>query len=95
MSYVPQLDDYVVWKDSLGRVTEGWVYFVNEAYITIEVSVKDKPPCEYTMNEKHKKVHCLVCCFPQNWHELEYVKNRRESNIDEYKSQEGRYLDPQ
>ena len=48
-----------------------------------------------SMNEKHKKVHCLVCCFPQYWHELEYVKNRRESNIDEYKSQEGRYLDPQ
>ena len=95
MSYVPRLDDYVVWKDSLGRVSEGWVYFVNEAYITIEVSVKDKPPCEYTRNEKHKKIHCLVCCFSQNWHELEYVKNRRESNIDEYKSQEGRYLDPQ
>ena len=95
MSYVPQLDDYVVWKDSLGRVTEGWVYFVNDAYITIEISVKDKPPCEYTTNEKHKKVHCLVCCFPQNWHELEYVRNRRENNIDEYKSQEGRYLDSQ
>lgn len=94
MSYVPLLDDYVVWKDSLGRVSEGWVYFVNDAYITIEISVKDKPPCEYTMNEKHKKVHCLVLCFPQNWHELEYVKNRRNGE-DTYKSQEGRYLDPQ
>ena len=40
MSYTPQVDDYVKWTDSLGRVTEGWVYFVDSAYITIEVGVK-------------------------------------------------------
>ena len=74
--YLPKVDDYVRWKDSLGRVIEGWVYFSSEYYITIEISVRDKPPCEYTMNEKHKKIHCLVLCFPENYHELEYVKSR-------------------
>ena len=77
MSYVPRLDDYVVWKDSLGRVIEGWVYFSSEYYITIEISVRDKPPCEYASNDKHKKIHCLVLCFPENYHELEYVKSRK------------------
>ena len=95
-SYTPRVDDYVRWVDSLGRVTEGWVYFFSEHYITIEVGVKDKPKCEYTKNEKHKKVHCLVVCFPQFWNELEYIKNRRGPiDIEDYKSQEGRYLDPQ
>ena len=95
-SYSPRVDDYVRWVDSLGRITEGWVYFASEHYITIEVSVKDKPKCEYTRNEKHKKVHCLVCCFPYDWKDLQYVKNRRDRiDIDQYKSQEGRYSDPQ
>ena len=95
MSYVPRLDDYVVWNDSLGRVIKGWVYFVSDSYITIEISVK----CKNDENIKdcpiHKKTHCLVLCFPENWCELEYVKNRRDIDIDQYKSQEGRYIDPQ
>ena len=74
--YIPKVDDYVVWADSLGRVIEGWVYFASQHYITIEVGVRDKPPCEYTKHEKHKKVHCLVVCFPQYWKELKYIKNR-------------------
>ena len=95
-SYSPRVDDYVRWVDSLGRVTEGWVYFYSEHYITIEVSVKDKPKCEYTKNEKHKKIHCLVVCYPQYWEELQYIKNRRDPvDIDSYKSQKGRYSDPQ
>ena len=95
-SYLPKLDDYVKWTDSLGRVTEGWVYFCSEYYITIEIGVKDKPPCQYTRNEKHKKVHCLVVCYPQYWHELEYIKNRRDPiDTQSYKSQEGRYVDIQ
>ena len=62
-------------------------------YITIEVGVKDKVD---DLVPQHKKTHCCVLCFPENWNELEYVKNRRDQlNIDEYKSQEGRYLDVQ
>jgi hypothetical protein len=86
MSYVPVIDDYVKWTDSLGRITEGWVYFVSDQYFTIEISVKDKPHCEYTKNQKHKKIHCLVLCFPQYWDEVEYIKSRA-NNQDDYKSQ--------
>ena len=93
-SYLPKVHDYVKWTDSLGRVTEGWVYFADSAYITIEVGVKDKPHCEYTLNEKHKKVHILVVCPQFMWHELEYVRNRRDNNVDEYKSQQYRHKDP-
>ena len=106
-SYSPQVDDYVRWNHN-GNVDEGWVYFKGDEYLTIEVSVKDKPKCEYTKEEKHKKVHCLVVCHHWYWNELEYVKNRRPPDISEYKSQsrayvdissyksqEGRYQDPQ
>ena len=87
-NYQPQVDDYVIWKN-----LEGWVYFKCDEYITIEISVKDKVD---DLVPQHKKVHCCVLCFPENWNELEYVKNRRDQlNIDEYKSQEGRYLDVQ
>ena len=78
MSYVPKLNDYVKWKD-----LQGWVYFKCDEYITIEIGVKDKPD---DLVQMHKKTHCCVLCFPQNWHELEYVKNRRNEE-DEYKSQ--------
>jgi len=70
--YIPKVDDYVVWeKENL----EGWVYFVSRQYITIEFAVKDKPD-DYV--HFHKKVHCCVLCFPPQWEELKYIKNRRE-----------------
>lgn len=87
MSYSPEVDDYVKWKDH-----EGWVYFKCEHSISIELGVKDivcdKGTC-------HKKNHILLVCYSFQWHELEYVKNRRETNIDGYKSQEHRYSDVQ
>ena len=90
MHYIPKVDDYVKWKDH-----EGWVYFKCDDYITIEVRVKDK--CDQNIRDCpiHKKTHVLLVCYTHFWSELEYVKNRRNINIDEYKSQEGRYLDPQ
>ena len=91
-SYSPQVDDYVKWEHN-GNVDEGWVYFKGDEYLTIEVSVKDKPKCEYTKEEKHKKVHCLVVCHYWFWNELEYVKNRRAPDISEYKSQSRAYVD--
>ena len=88
-SYSPRVDDYVKWEHN-GHVDEGWVYFVGEEYLTIEVSVKDKPDELVNM---HKKVHCLVVCHHWYWNELQYIKNRRDPiDIDSYKSQEGRYL---
>ena len=76
-------------------VDEGWVYFKCDEYITIEVRVKDKPVCEYTKNNKHKKIHVLVVCYSFYWEELQYIKNRRDNDISQYKSQSGRYLDIQ
>ena len=90
MSYTPRIDDYVKFKK-----IEGWVYFVSEEYITIEISVRDKPD---THVEFHKKVHCLILCYIQDWNKLEYVTHRRgviEDSMLEYKSQKHRYSDPQ
>lgn len=91
MSYTPQVDDYVKWTDSLGRITEGWVYFVDIDYITIEIGVKDKPYCQYTKEEKHKKIHCLILCFVEKWNELEYITNRRDEEKTSYDKIPSRY----
>ena len=88
MTYTPQLNDYVRWKNSHTDL-EGWVYFVDKAYCTIEISVKDKPD---NLVHFHKKTHCCVVCYPQYWHELEYIKSRNAE--DQYKSQPYRYSDP-
>ncbi len=72
-SYSPQVDDYVKWHHN-NLIDEGWIYFVGDEYLTIEVSVKDKPDELVNM---HKKVHCLVVCYKWDWSELEYITNRR------------------
>ena len=41
--YVPKVDDYVIWDKGEYGSDEGWVYFYDDAYITIETSVKPKP----------------------------------------------------
>tara|TARA_B100000902_G_scaffold34099_1_gene41013 strand:- start:156 stop:437 length:282 start_codon:yes stop_codon:yes gene_type:complete len=93
MTYDPIIDDYVKW-DNNHTCHEGWVYFKCDDYITIEIRVKDK--CEQNIKDCpiHKKTHVLLLCYRQFWNQLEYVKNRREDTISEYKSQEGRYIDP-
>ena len=89
MTYTPKLNDYVKWTNSHTDI-EGWVYFVDSAYCTIEISVKDKPD---DLFPQHKKTHCCVLCYPQYWHELTYIKSRNVE--DQYKSQQYRYSDPQ
>ena len=76
MSYKPQVDDYVIWNHN-DIVHKGWVYFCDEAYITIETGIKPKPNCEYTKIERHKYIHTLLLCFPRQWKELEYVHTRK------------------
>ncbi len=76
MTYTPQVDDYVIWHHN-GLVHQGWVYFVDEKYITIETGIKPKPNCQYTKNEKHKYIHTLLLCHPYYWKDLEYIKHRR------------------
>ena len=87
MTYTPKLNDYVKWTNSHTNI-EGWVYFVDSAYCTIEIGVKDKPD---NLVYFHKKTHCCVLCYPENWKELEYIKSR--DCQDEYKSQPYRYID--
>ena len=43
--YEPQVDDYVIWDRGREDNNQGWVYFKDEAYITIETGIKPKPPC--------------------------------------------------
>ena len=105
--YEPQIDDYVRWTTALGMVHEGWVYFKCdptpkkkgfpkvEHYITIELGVqnKSKEECQKSL---HKKNHVLLLCYHSNWHELEYITNRRDNiDVSMYHSQEGRYADIQ
>ena len=87
MKYIPQVDDYVKWKGH-----QGWVYFKCDESLSIEIGVKDKV-CP--LGTRHKKDHTLLVCYNFQWHELEYVKNRRDPSVDDYKSQEHRYSDPQ
>ena len=76
MKYKPQVDDYVRWKSDHINV-EGWVYFYDEKYITIETGIKPKPNCQYTKNERHKYIHTLLLCYPPQWKQLEYVHTRK------------------
>ena len=77
MPYKPRVHDYVVWHTTPSPL-QGWVYFVDTEYITIEVSVKCKDDENIKHCSLHKKYHCLVLCFPSDWHQLEYIKNRRD-----------------
>lgn len=81
MPYTPQIDDYVIWERSTGHIDKGWVYFFDNDYITIETGVKDKPNCEYTIEERHKKVHILVLCHNCYWNQLKYVEHRRTDEV--------------
>ena len=105
--YEPQVDDYVKWTTALGMVPEGWVYFKcdyapkkkgfpqTEHYITIELGVQDMPP-EQQRTSLHKKNHVLLLCYHFQWHQLEYITNRRDNiDVQMYHSQEGRYADIQ
>tara|TARA_A100001391_G_scaffold205186_1_gene204022 strand:+ start:3001 stop:3282 length:282 start_codon:yes stop_codon:yes gene_type:complete len=93
MTYKPRLDDYVKWNRSTGSIDEGWVYFVSDEYISIEVLAKCKTDENVKDCPLHKKIHVLIVCQKWYWDELEYVSNRRGED-DTYKSQEHRYQDP-
>ena len=87
--YEPEVGDYVIWDRGEYGKDEGWVYFKGDKksydlkgkehprYITIETGVKPKPKCRYTRNEQHKMIHTLLLCYESSWHQLKYIKNRR------------------
>jgi hypothetical protein len=78
--YEPQVNDYVLWKDHI----EGWVYFKDQQYITIESWVRPKTQENYNACSIHKNNRLLVLCYRTQWDELTYVKSR-ESVYEEEK----------
>jgi hypothetical protein len=81
--YIPKVNDYVVWDQGEYGYNEGWVYFADKEYITIEVGVKPRPQCQLNSGKipRHKMIHTLLLCFPDQWKELKYIKSR-ESKYD-------------
>ena len=73
MSYQPCVNDYVVWT----RGIEGWVYFKNEEYITIETDVWEKDQENYEHCKLHRNDRVLVLCYHYQWNELTYIKSRK------------------
>ncbi len=83
MSYIPEVNDYVIWKKGV----EGWVYFKDNEYITIEASVRPKDKENLRAAPFHTNNRLLVLCYKQQWKELVYVKSR-ESKYEEEDSVE-------
>ena len=75
MTYEPKVNDYVEWNN--GKGVEGWVYFKDKEYITIEVNVRPKDCENYKACCLHRNERLLVVCYSEQWNELEYVKTRQ------------------
>lgn len=70
--YVPKVNDYVTWTKGV----EGWVYFYDKDYITIEVNTKPKDEINYEACSLHRNNRLLVLCYSNQWNELNYIKSR-------------------
>lgn len=81
MSYTPNINDYVLWNN--GKGVEGWVYFKDSEYITIEYVVRPKDEVNLECCPIHTKERLLVLCYAEQWKELEYVKTRKSKYEEE------------
>lgn len=70
--YKPSLNDYVSWTKGV----EGWVYFVDREYITIETNVFPKDEQNIQACSLHRNNRVLVLCYKEQWQELEYLGYR-------------------
>jgi hypothetical protein len=70
--YVPEVDHYVRHGDM-----EGWIYFVDKEYLTLEIMVREKSEESYNDARFHRNERCLVLVYPEDWKNLEYVKKRQ------------------
>ena len=75
-TYIPHVNDYVIWNKGKFSV-EGWVYFDDQEYITIESWVCPKSEENYNACSIHRNNRLLVLCYKEQWHELTYVKSRK------------------
>lgn len=74
MSYIPKVNDYIVWENRKG--VEGWVYFTDKEYITIEVGVRPKDEENYQHCSLHQNERLLVLCYKEQWNQLKYIRSR-------------------
>jgi hypothetical protein len=81
--YKPSLNDYVLWTNGV----EGWVYFVDKEYITIETNVFPKDEQNIQACSLHKNNRVLVLCYAEQWSELEYVGYRLNKYSEEILSE--------
>ena len=72
MSYEPEVNDYVTWKKDV----EGWIYFKDREYVTIEMSVTPRHHEDVGHTPFHRNDRLLVLCYSEQWNELKYVKSR-------------------
>ena len=72
-NYEPQVNDYVVWTKGV----EGWVYFKDREYITIEYVVRPKDEVNLECCPIHRNERLLVICYNNQWKELQYIKSRQ------------------
>jgi hypothetical protein len=72
MTYTPQVNDYVEWTKGV----EGWIYFTDEEYITIEYIVRPKNKVNYRACPIHSNERLLVVCYKEQWNQLKYIKSR-------------------
>lgn len=73
MTYEPKVNDYIKWAKGI----EGWVYFKDREYITIECVVRPKDEVNLECCPIHKNERLLVVCYIEHWKDLEYVKSRK------------------
>lgn len=79
MKYKPQVNDYVEWTKGV----EGWVYFKDDDYITIEYIVRPKDKVNYHACPIHANERLLVVCYKEDWKQLKYVKSRQSKHEEE------------
>jgi hypothetical protein len=79
MKYKPQVNDYVEWTKGV----EGWVYFKDDEYITIEYIVRPKDKVNYHACPIHANERLLVVCYKEDWKQLKYVKSRQSKHEEE------------
>ena len=70
-TYTPQVDHYVRYK-----TLEGWIYFIDREYLTLEILVRKKSEESYNDAMFHRNERCLVVVYPEDWKDLKYVKKR-------------------
>ncbi len=81
--YKPSLNDYVQWTKGV----EGWVYFVDKEYITIETNVFPKDEQNIQACSLHRNNRVLVLCYQEQWNQLNYVGYRTDKYSEEILSE--------